>query len=833
MSGRRTPGSHADVLSHRAPAGTARPHAKSEAPERARVWSQKRIQLILGTLLALLTFAAYARVLNHDFLYLDDRTYVTENAIVQKGLTLEGIKWAFTTVHGSNWHPLTWLSHMLDCSLFGLEPGGHHFTNLALHIINVILLFHLLGKMTGAVWPSAFVAGAFGLHPAHVESVAWVAERKDVLSTCLGLLAMIAFVRYAAAARRHPHPCPSPWEGEGSRGGSEKWYSFALVLFSLSLLAKPMMVTLPFVLLLLDYWPLGRTRRPTPLNPPLARGEARTGPASATGQARNELSSARGEARSDPRSMNGEPWWRLVGEKIPLLVMVAVSSGVTVYAQRAGGAMMTQAMLPIETRLSNAVVSYAKYLWMTIGPAGLAVYYPHPLKPHTAGLVAVAALVLLAITIGAVLLRRSRPYFLVGWLWFLGMLVPVIGLVQVGGQALADRYTYVPIVGLFIMAAWGMGIRQQGSEATRQEGTGGRRQKSYFGFGPFNGSPIVGAIGMTVLFVFGFCTWVQAGYWRDSVTLFQRAIDVVPENAQAHMFMANTLIRQGKVDQAVPHFAEAVRIVPNEPYNLTDYGHALLESGKFDEAASRLQEAIGLLPDSGDAHFFLGVAQFQQGRYQDAVKNLDRSLALNPRLLKAHLHLGSAYAAEGKWALAITHLQKWLQVEPRSVEALIKLAQCYASMGREPEALDTLQKAWNIDPKNPHPPALMAQIAALAGEIESAINLYNKALAIDPNYAEAANNLAQILSLHPDARFRDGKHAVQLAEIAAAARQFQDPLSLDTLAAAYAESGRFPEAMKTIDTAIELGRARSDLELVEHLTKRRALYASGKPARAE
>lgn len=748
----------------------------------SREW---QLRLVLGILLALSTFLVYARVLNHEFTYLDDRTYVTENPTVQKGLTWEGVKWAFTTVHGANWHPLTWLSHMLDCSIFGLEPGGHHFTSVTLHVFNVILLFYLLSRMTGSLWPSAFVAGAFGLHPAHVESVAWVAERKDVLSTCFGLLAMIAYVRYAKGPRPHPHPRPSPLEGEGSGAGNAKAYLLVVGFFALSLMAKPMLVTLPFVLLLLDYWPLRRAHQEsTPLGPPFLRGEA---------------------------------WWRLVVEKIPLLMLAAASSAVTVYAQRAGGAMMTEEMLSGEARLSNAIVSYGKYLWMTIWPAGLAVYYPHPLKAHPAAAVLAAALLLLALTAVALVLRKKHPFLLVGWLWFLGTLVPVIGLVQVGGQALADRYTYVPMIGLFIMAAWGV------------KGLVYPPVSPLFKGGGF----AMRACGIIVLLLLSICTWVQTGYWRDSVTLFQRALDVVPNNTQGHLLMANALIRIGKVQEAVPHFGEAVRLVPNEPYNLTDYGQALLDSGKADQAAARLEEALALLPDFADAHYFLGVARIQQNRHAEAVKHLDTALARNPKLLKAHFYLGAAYEAQNNCSLAISHLQKWLQVDPRSVEALIKLSQCYVSMGREPEALSTLQKAWDINPKNPHPPALMGQIAAMGGEIESAIILYDKALAIDPHYADAANNLAQILSLHPAQHFRDGKRAVQLAEIAVAARKFQDPLTLDTLAAAYAEAGRFPDAMRTIDSAIELGRKLNDDDLMEHLESRRKVYAAGKPARAE
>jgi tetratricopeptide (TPR) repeat protein len=757
---------------------------KHESPNPVDISRQRKTQFVIAVLLALATFIAYARALNSDFIYLDDRTYVTENATVQKGLTWEGVKWAISTVHGSNWHPLTWLSHMLDWSLYGPNPRGHHFTNLVLHVVNVVLLFYALCRMTGAVWASAFVAGAFGLHPAHVESVAWVAERKDVLSTCLGLLTVIAYVRYVEVR-------------------SASRYLLLILMFALSLCAKPMMVTLPFVLLLLDYWPLGRASKSTfPSAPSRSRLCLETDVGTVT------------------------PWWRLVVEKVPLFILAAGSSAVTVYAQRAGGAMMTEAMLPTEARISNAIVSYAKYLWMTFWPAGLAVYYPHPLQAPPVGLVTASALLLLAATVGVVALRRKRPYLLVGWFWFLGMLVPVIGLVQVGGQAMADRYTYLPIVGLFIMAAWGIGFRQQGNKAPRQQTMDSASP-------PCTRIGVPPAIGALILVVLGIVTYWQVGYWRDSMTLFQRAIDVVPENPQAHIFMANTLIRQGKVGEAVPHFAEAVRIVPSEPYNLTDYAHALLDSGKVDEAAARLEGALTLLPKFADAHYFLGLARVKQGRNAEAVGHLEKSLANDPKLLGAHLHLGSAFAAQGQWTMAISHLQKWLLVDPRSVEGLTKLAQCYHSVGNEAAAKETLQKAAEADPKNPYPVALMAQMAAWSGQVESAISLYQQALQVDPRYAEAANNLALILATHPEERFRDGVRAVQLAEIAATAQEFKDPVSLDTLAAAYAEVGRFSDALRTVDSAIGLGRAMGSTQFIEHLEKRRALYVAGKPARAE
>lgn len=732
--------------------------------------TSRGLMWLIGACLALATLAVYTRVLSAEFTYLDDRAYVTENATVQRGLTWEGVKWSLTSIHASNWHPITWMSHMLDCSLYGLSPGGHHFTNLLLHVLNTLLLFHLLCLMTGAAWPSAFVAGAFALHPAHVESVAWVAERKDVLSTFLGLLTMIAYVRFTRV------------RGVGS-------YLLVVALFALALSAKPMMVTLPFVLLLLDYWPMGRTNATT------------------TGNTR----------RPDSPST----WPKLVMEKIPLFAMSAASCVVTVYAQRAGGAMMTETMLSIGARASNAVVSYAKYLWISVWPVGLAVYYPHPLRAHPPMLVLGSAILLLAISIVAFAARRRHPYLLVGWLWFLGTLVPVIGLVQVGGQALADRYTYVPFIGLFIMSAWGIKSKYDGIRAGGTAPVRGRLNLLRF------------APAAAVLCFFALATWVQAGYWKNSTVLFQRALDAVPDNAQAHIFMANTLVRQGRVADAAAHYGEAVRIIPNEPYNLTDYGHALLDSGRIDEAIARLEEAIHLLPDFADAHFFLGIAKARQGRNPEAVKHLELALVRDPSLMGAHLHLGNAYAAQSLWAQAITHLQKWLQVDPRSVEGMVKLAQCYHSLGNQAAADDMLKRAADADPKNPYPLAILAQMATWNGDIDAAISLYNRALTLDPRYADAANNLALILATHPDEAYRDGPRAVQLAEVAVAARNRQDPVSLDTLAAALAEVGRYPEAVTAIDTAISLRKDAPPDAFLEHLQSRRALFAEGKPARAQ
>jgi hypothetical protein len=476
--------------------------------------------------LTLATILAFEEVRLNRFVLFDDDHYVTANLHVKSGLTLESVSWAFTTTHSYNWHPVTWLSHMLDIELFGLEPAGHHLTNLLLHVLNALLLFGLLERTTRRLWPSAFVAALFALHPLHVESVAWISERKDVLSTFFGLLAICAYVDYA-------------------RRGEIASYVLTALLLALGLMAKPMLVTLPLLFLLLDYWPLERIGRHR-------------------------------EGDVYPR----RPITRLILEKIPLLAISALSCAATLVAQQR--VMAIQEGLPIGLRLANAVVSYALYVWKAVWPSRLAAHYPHPNlpggTPWTAWEVGGAALLLLGMTAWAIRASRQR-YGIVGWLWYLGMLVPVIGLVQVGNQAMADRYTYLPLVGLFVIIAWGAAelISRWSSRQILL-----RRLAT------------VCAVSMLVACIAA--TRSQVRYWRNSVSLLERALEVSPTNAQVHYDLGIVLGRRGRIDDAIEHYRDALRVAPGHFRAHNNLGIMLAKQGRFDEAVHHYREALRLEP---------------------------------------------------------------------------------------------------------------------------------------------------------------------------------------------------------------------------------------------
>jgi hypothetical protein len=440
--------------------------------------------LAVALVLSLLAALPYLAVGGLDaFINMDDDVYVYENPRVLKGLTIEGVRWAFTAFHISNWHPLTWLSHMTDVTIFGNDARGHHLVNILLHSLNTSLLFLSLFRMTAALWRSALVAALFALHPLHIESVAWIAERKDVLSGLFFMLVLLAYEWYVR------------------RGGRRRYLLVALFL-ALGLMAKPMLVTVPFLLLLLDLWPLGRTAWAAPA----------------------------GGGEGSPVSPG-----RLLWEKVPLLALALVSSGITFLAQRAGGAIKTLEFIGTDLRLANVAVSYVAYIGKTLWPLSLSMYYPFPPEMPPGWKVGGAVLVTAAVTAAAVFLRR-RPYFLVGWLWYLGMLVPVIGLVQVGDQAMADRYAYLPLTGLFVMAVWGS------AELLR-----GRRRRWSVG----------AAAG--VLLILTPLAARQAGYWKDSITLFSHALSVAPGSHIIHNNLANSLVRAGRTNEAITHYREALR----------------------------------------------------------------------------------------------------------------------------------------------------------------------------------------------------------------------------------------------------------------------------------
>lgn len=511
--------------------------------------------LLFGLCLVLLTWIVYQPVVRHGFVNFDDGLYVTGNRHVQKGLTWEGFLWAWKANVASNWHPLTLLSHMLDCELHGMEAGGHHLTNLLLHLANVWLLFEVLRRMTGAVGPSALVAALFAIHPTHVESVAWIAERKDVLSGFFFVLTLGAWHRWARARRRAS-------------------YLLAVFLFACGLLSKPMVVTLPCVLLLLDVWPLGRLRP--------------------------------GEIRSARELWAGlRP---LLIEKIPLFALSAASSAVTVYAQQ--GSLATLTAVSLGRRVGNALVSYVAYLGKTFWPAKLAAFYPLP--PDIPLWKALAAGALLAAITGLALWRlRRQPYLAVGWLWFLGMLVPVIGFVQVGRQAMADRYTYLPSIGLFLAVVWGMAELAARWRVPRAALAGGS---------------LAVVAGLSV------AAHAQVGTWKDSLTLFRHAIAVTENNYLAHLNVAVSLSRQGDEAGARPHFREVLRLHPNLAEAHAAYATGLRRWGKSAEALPYARRAVGLKPERARYRQMLGLILEDLGRRDEAVAQLRKAVELNPAL---------------------------------------------------------------------------------------------------------------------------------------------------------------------------------------------------------
>jgi Flp pilus assembly protein TadD len=587
---------------------------------------ERLVFLLLGAI----TFAAYCQVGGHDFVSFDDGKYVFENPHLVPGLTLDTTTWAFTTLYFSNWHPLTWLSYLLDYELFGLLPVGYHLTNLLLHVAATMVLFAALRRLTGAVWRSAFAAALFGLHPLHVESVAWVAERKDVLS---GLFWMLTLWAYAAYATR----TPSIWR-----------YLLVVLFLTLGLMAKPMLVTLPFVLLLLDFWPLGRLR--------------------------------------------GSEIRLLIAEKLPLLILVAGSSWITMIAQTRSGAVVEFDELSLGLRAGNAILAYVAYIAKTIWPTGLAVYYTHPGGSISLGLVLAASALLATLTGLALRFGGRWPYLPVGWLWYLGTLVPVIGLVQVGRQGMADRYTYLPSIGLFLIAAWG------GVDLLHRWRLGRRCL-----------APCALAV-LSALFV---ATWLQVGHWKNSVTLFEHALDVTPENAVAHFNLGTALLRRGEEEKAMEHHIEALRLDPRS-YTLHARLAALLgKRGQLEAARRHWAVAVWMIsemdlepsasapqtrPDPVARHVERGTELARLSRMEEAIVQFEEALRLEPNSVEAKLGLGAAHLSRNEREKAIRLYQEALDQRPDSGRVHYKLAVALMLDDRIEEATEHASRALRDNP---------------------------------------------------------------------------------------------------------------------------------------
>ncbi len=706
-----------------------------------------RLATIVCLSLGLITLLLYLPTLRHEFIAYDDQQYVTENPQVQAGLTWSGLLWSFG-YHAGNWHPLTWLSHMLDCQLYGLNPAGHHLTHVLLHVANTILLFWMLLRMTGATWRSACVAALFGWHPLHVESVAWVAERKDVLSTFFGLLALLSHAQYARRSEITPP-------------GRNKWYYLLLLSFALALMSKPMAVTLPLVLLLLDYWPLGRF-----------------------------------SGRESVRQLLG-----LVYEKIPLVIMSIAVCGLTVSAQEQ--AIATTAGLSISHRFVHALVAYAHYLTATFLPINLAVFYPYD-RALPVVQILFAALLLLSMTIVGIRLRNRQPYFLIGWLWFLGTLVPVIGIVQVGDQAWADRYTYIPLIGVFVMLAWGIAALVKS-----------RRVNAGLACG----------VGLTLLSL----TSVQLRHWQSTKTLFthtatvtrnnhmaitmlgslmaregnlpgaianyRQALAIQPGFPEAHFLLGNALDQQGQLDEAIAEYRQAVWFQPLRETTLTLMGIALGKKKEFALAAAHLHEAIKINPKSAVAYNSLARLYHVQGFLDAASTNYSQALRLDPLLPQAHNNLGVVLLQKGQLPEAIATLRESVRLNPTNSESKLNLALALNQNQQWEGAAEVFREVVQPQLNDPNLHYQFGIALEHLSKTREAVAQFAQALLLQADFPAALDRLAWILSTSRLDAIRNGPQALGMAQRACSLTGQAEPKYQITLAAAFAENGDFDSAL--------------------------------------
>ena len=749
----------------------------------------KTKQQVLGLCLILVfgTLACYWSVKSHGFVNIDDHEYIFQNDHVKSGLSWDNIVWAFTTDHASNWHPLTWISHMVDCQLFGLNPGPQHLVNVFFHIADTLLLFLWLLQMTGETGRSFFVAAFFAWHPLHVESVAWASERKDVLSTFFWLLTLMAYVRYA-------------------RTLDKRLYYLSLFLFVFGLMSKPMVVTLPCVLLLLDFWPLNR----------MTRGGA-----------------------FDFGALK-----ELAIEKLPFFALTVFASVVTYLAQQ--NATTSLEVLPLTLRIANAAVAYLAYLSKTFWPANLAAMYPYLRQPSVL-LVIVALLVVAAVTFISARQARRRPYLLMGWLWFLGALVPTIGLVQVGSQAMADRYMYIPSIGLFIALVWLL---------ADWAGTVARRHALVVG---------VGGLGLGCCLV---VTSEQLKTWKNGETLFRHAIAVTRDNYIAYDSLAGALDEEGRHDEALQYYFDAVRIEPKYPEAQYNLGTMLKNLGRLGEAAEHLRAAIadnpkfasayvnlgstlmkqGNIPEAGGefiealkldqsnpmAFFNMGTWLLAEGRMEDAVTAFNQAILLKPDYEDAHGNLGVTLMRLGRPVDGLAQLNEAVRLDTTNSQAYFNLGLALLAQGTVEDtgnALTQLQKALELKPGQPAVLSTLAHALEKSHQPAEAISNYREALRLQPDSVAALNGLAWMLATDPDPKVRSGAEAVELATKACDLTQSRWPDAIETLAAAYAETGRFPDAVASAQKAISLAIALGRKDATDQGREMLKDFQAGKPYR--
>jgi len=673
---------------------------------------EKWIKVAICIGLAAVTFAAYEPMRHNGFVRYDDPVYITENPVIQAGITRQSLSQAFEP-HYFMWHPLTTLSHMLDCQLFGLKPFGHHFTNLLIHITIAVLLFWILTNITGSIWASAFVAAVFALHPLQVESVAWAAERKTVLSGLFWFLTMAVYIWYAK----------KPGIGR---------YVILFLIYGLCIMTKPSVITLPLVLLLLDYWPLGRFDELKPIL---------------------QLK-------------------RLFLEKIPLLGLSAVLGVMTIIAQKSGGIVITTELLSIDYRIGNMFVSYIRYIGKLIWPSGLSVNYPM-IHPDSLKLPATICLVVFVlITIICVYTGRRKKYAATGWLWFVGTLVPMIGLVQSGSASIANRYMYISMLGLVMIIAW-----------SARDLIGDRPGRKILA------AVLTGVMLLTLIFL----TRQQVRYWQTSVTLFEYALKVTKDNVIAENNYGCFLLDEGRFDEAIEHLSNAVRIKPGYYDGRNNLGKAYLKQGKLNDAADCFRETIKLKQDSAEANYNLALVLSMQKKYDEAIKYYNRAIEFNPGYSNAHKKLGEALLAKGKTAEAVAHFHK-------ALPASASKGEIYANLG----------KAY-----------------LLTGNNEQAIENWTKAVELKAGNIEILNNLAWLLATRDKVTAEDAGRAIEYAKRVCELTGNKESVPLDTLAVSYAAAGKFPDAIATARKALELATTAKQEKLAAEIRERMKLYEAG------
>jgi protein O-mannosyl-transferase len=869
-----------------------KPAKLTKLPESASVKkSDKRLTASICVLLVLAVFVVFGQTLNYEFVNYDDDDQVYEHPVIKNGLSVQGIVWVFTHSDDGHWIPLNKISHMLDCQLYGLKPGGHHLTNVLLHAATAILLFLILQRMTAAAWRSAFVAIVFAIHPLRVESVAWVSERKDILSGFFFMLTLWAYIRYVRRAEISGQRSAMKKLPNGPQPLTSVDYWLALLFFACGLMSKAMVATLPLLLLLLDFWPLNRFLRPVPV-----------------------------AAIDKKKQMSVFKW--LILEKIPFLgLIIAAGIGllfsrdrnnvVVAEALKTGQGLVPHRDFSLMVRTGHALLAPLVYLKQMLFPAGLAVFYTTSQSvPRLEMFVTVILLLVISVT---VLARwRRQPYLVVGWFWYLIMLAPVIILIQKGAEVRSDRYTYLPQIGVYILLTW-----------AAADLCAGWRHRRILGVGAFS-----------VIVALMICAWKQTTYWRNSDTLwshtlaytsdsplaqnnfgdalleqgnvteaiahfqmalqikpdyaealnnlgqallqkgnvdeaisrYQKSLQIKPSFAMAHYNLGNALFRKGDVDEAIAQFQQALQINPYYAEAHNNFGNALLQKGNVDEAITQFQETLQIKPDFAEALNNLGNALLQKGNVDEAIVHFQQVLQINPSLAEAHNNLGNAllqrgdadgalaqfqqalqinpnYAEahynfgntllqKGKVDEAISHYQQALQINPGYAKAHNNLGSVLLQKGIVDEAIVHDQKALQINPDFAEAHNNLANALLQKGNVDEAISHYQKAVQIEPDFVGALNNLAWVLATSPQASLRNGNKAVELAQRADQLTGDGNPVVLCTLAAAYAQTGRFPEAVETAQRALRPAEAQSNTALADVIQSQIKLYQAGIPFRS-